>query len=234
MNMLIICPIWPITRMNSRSLSASFSCLLSSNSILLLSKFTYTSLDSTCASSISLTILLVAFSACCTFVVLFLFFFGGISHSSSDSLFVGPGVAVQSEGPGVAVQPEGPGVAVQSEGPGVAVQSVGPGVAVRPEGPGVAVRPEGPGVAVWPEGPWIAVWPEGPGVAVQSEGLEVAVLFVVEKSGVVALLTDRLGVAVPLPEVTASNTCATSLSQESTRCTGATDGLPPNTACIWL
>ena len=225
MNMLIICPIWPITRMNSRSLSASFSCLLSSNSILLLSKFTYTSLDSTCASSISLTILLVAFSACCTFVVLFLFFFGGISHSSSDSLFVGPGVAVQSEGPGVAVQPEGPGVAVQSEGPGVAVQSVGPGVAVRPEGPGVAVRPEGPGVAVWPE---------GPGVAVQSEGLEVAVLFVVEKSGVVALLTDRLGVAVPLPEVTASNTCATSLSQESTRCTGATDGLPPNTACIWL
>ena len=132
---------------------------------------------------------------------------------------------MQSEGPGVAVQPEGPGVAVQSEGPGVAVQSVGPGVAVWPEGPGVAVRPEGPGVAVWPE---------GPGVAVQSEGLEVAVLFVVEKSGVVALLTDRLGVAVPLPEVTASNTCATSLSQESTRCTGATDGLPPNTACIWL
>ena len=132
---------------------------------------------------------------------------------------------MQPEGPGVAVQPEGPGVAVQSEGPGVAVQSVGPGV---------AVWPEGPGVAVWPEGPWIAVWPEGPGVAVQSEGLEVAVLFVVEKSGVVALLTDRLGVAVPLPEVTASNTCATSLSQESTRCTGATDGLPPNTACIWL
>lgn len=236
--------------MDSRSLSASLSCICSSNFILLLSKSTYASLDFSCAPSISFTILRVAFSACCTFVVLFIFFFTGTFSSPSDScegvavwLVEVPGVVVRLvEGPGVAVRlvkglgvafegPEGPGVDWTGR-PGIALRLVdGPGLAIEgPEGPGEDWTGgpgeelrlvEGPGLAdEGPEGTGEGLWlVEWPGLAVRGpEGPEVE-----------WKVPERLGVAAAL-----SKSCSSSLSQESTRWTGATDSLPPRTASIWL
>ena len=84
---------------------------------------------------------------------------------------------------------------------------------------------------MWPEGP-VVDWTGEPGVAILLVEGRGALVWP-EGSGIDGMggpgVAEGLGVAAAV-----SKSCSMSVSQESIRWNGATDGLPPRTASIWL